>query len=88
MIESFSLGDLEKEYLDLVEEIYFKGNSQCMKGGQAKRLAERLQKGRDVAAENERVLLDLFAKKTTEAVEEFSLLKQRVLESFVSARKP
>ena len=52
MIESFSLGDLEKEYLDLVEEIYFKGNSQCMNGSQAKRLAERLQKGRDIAAEN------------------------------------
>ena len=38
MVESFTLGDLEKEYLDLVEQLYFKGNSQCMSGRQAKGL--------------------------------------------------
>ena len=52
MIESFSLGDLEKEYLDLVEEIYFKGNSQCMNGSQAEKLVKRLRKEKNIAAEN------------------------------------
>ena len=66
-----------------MEQLYFKGNSQCMSGRQAKGLIEKLKKDRNVAAENEG-MLDMFASKTMEAVEEFNRLKQRVLESFVS----
>ena len=87
MITSFTLGDLESEYLDLIEELYFKANT-TIKGEQAKKLSERLRQGRQAAAENETMLLDLYAAETAKAVEEFTKLKEKVLESFVSGQKP